>query len=272
MKSQPKACEQAQNIPEVMIFSTDENPDGVIIKTSAEIPDCSHGRQEDTGFCLICRLCVPKKTILEQTDQEICKELAECLDREESETENRSTGGTDTGAEAEEDESAGDTGSDSYEEDGSETEDKTVNSDDEDDLWKMEILGPLEIVAFWKRTDKRLANYFASSICHRIVLGFGAGDQSFDYPADAQLTNKGTLTFLAEWDDGENVSEIPEDYANDIFYMVLHYPELRRNRLEGYIRWELEEAGWEVDMLLFDWDDLWTTLVLKWNIANIPDK
>lgn len=273
MKSLPKACAQAHNNSEVMVFSTDEHPDGVVINKSAERPDCLHGQQDDRGFCLMCERYAPEKKVHDETDQEICKVLATYIDEDEPITENTSP--VDTENDEERGEQDGDTDSYSHDDVGTESETETVDSDDEDDSekedeWeKVEIFSPQDIVVFWKDTDKRLANYFAGCVCDKIALGFCTGDQGIQYPAEDGHANQDTIIFLNDWN---YTYEVPSEHAKDVFSMVLCYPDWRRKRLERFIQRELEGEGWEVARLLLDGDDLRTTLILKWNIANIPKK
>ena len=269
MKSLPKACTQVHDTSDVVVFSTDEHPDGVFINKSAERPDCLHGLQDERGFCLMCESYAPEKKVYDENDHAICKALATYIDEEESETKNTSPG--DRGNDEEWPER--DDVSDSHDEIGTESESETVDNDDEDDSededeWeKAEIFDSQDIVVFWKDIDKRLANHFAGCICDNIALGFCTGDQSIQYPAEGSHANQDTIFFLIGWDD---TYEVPSEHAKDVFSMVLCYPDWRRKRLEGFIRRELEGEGWEVARLLLEGDDLRTTLILKWNIANIP--
>jgi len=313
-KSPTKVGAQAQDVPENMIFSTEEHPDGVVIRTpcaEAAAPDeeppedmkpgplelryrcAKHGDGwclDDWGTCTVGREPSPGwgSILFAQTYQETCDELAAALEGEQSREENPAVGDTDTNSETPEEEnpaivSVASVEQEESEEDENETYNKTVDDDedadysedDDDQSWDT-LPGPLEISVVWKSLDKRIARCFSILICRRIILGMGSGDQSLDYSADdIRLSYKRFIKVFEDWNEEERstiIPGIPEDYSNDCFSMVLHYPEWRRKRLERCIRRELRAAEWVVKRLSFDWDDLGTTLSLNWNIANVPEE
>jgi len=279
---------------ETMIFSTEEDPDGVIIKTSvlhstAEEPnelenDNSQNQslaeeewgmdRETSGFPFGSQMQADfeferdTEDILSSDEREITDRVAAATPacaEEEEETETVSEGENDSDDEDLETETASPKAQETPEiETVNETEENRENTADGDSGDKP-VAGPEAAAAFWKRTDHNLAKLF--STCINTWSFLGLEDPTFKIPAKAEdLSATDLLQFLESWDG----SFVTEGRATELCAMVLCFEDWRRERLEKLIRRELEDAGWEVESFAFDWNGDCDVLILNWNIINIP--
>ena len=290
-KSQPKVDQPI----ETMIFSTEEDPDGVIIKTSllhstAEEPNevendnsqnpslveedwgmdgKTHGFSFGTPMQADFEFERDTEDILYNDEREITDRVGAAIPscaEEEEETETVFEGGNDSDDEDSENETDTPKDQETPEiETVNETEENPENAEDGDSRDKP-VAGPKAAAAFWRHTDRNLAKLFSTCINQWFFLG-SEEDQTFEIPADAKdLSATELLQFLESWDG----SWVTEERATELCAMVLCFEDWRRERLEKLIRRELEDVGWEVESIAFDWNEDCDVLILNWKIVNIP--
>jgi hypothetical protein len=293
-KSQPKVDQPI----ETMIFSTEEDPDGVIIKTSllhstAEEPnelendnsqiypslvEDEWGMDWEThgisfGSLLQADLGFERDTedILYNDERKITDGVGAATPactycEEEAETETVSEGENDSDDEDNEPATPKAQETPEIETVLNETEENPKNTEDGDSGDKP-VAGPEAAAAFWKRTDRHLAKMFSTCINKWSFLGLGLRDPTFEITADADdLSPVELLQFLESWDG----SLVKEERATELCTMVLGFEDWRRERLEKLIRRELEDVGWEVESFAFDWNKDCDVLILNWKIGNMP--
>jgi len=288
-KSEPKVDEPI----ETMIFCTEEDPDGVIIKTSLLHSTAEEPNELENDNSLVNPILAEEEWGMDResplgdlfpADFEFERGTEDILYKDEREIRDRvgaaspdfaeEEAQTETVSEGENDSDDKDTGNENATTKGletpvietvKETEESPANTEDEDSGDKP-VAGPKAVAAFWKRTDHNLAKLFSTCINQWFFI-VPEEDQTLEIPADVDdLSAIELLQFLQSWDG----SWVTEERATQLCSMVLCFEDWRRERLEKSIRRKLEDVGWEVESLAFDWNEDCDVLILNWKIVNVP--